>query len=248
MVTPAVQADLTQPVVESQPLATPIELAPAPDTTAATPAASTTRPPADIVPPALTAPPQGLRPDTSASELATLRRQLADVEAQRQAEATSARLTQEAQQVQRDALARGLSEEDANWMAQRHYTLAQQVHQERESVRVQQQIMQGKINAAVALGGEYGISPSMLMDANSPAEMRAIGEREKRYAAQEARLKTLEQARVQPQLLNAASGSGAAGVNATVDNIDKLWFDYETQHPNQANPYEAAYRKLVYRR
>ena len=190
MVTQAAPADLTQPVVESQPLAPPIELAPAPATTAATPPVLT-----DIVPPALTAP----RPDTSATELATLRRQLADVEAQRQAEATTARLTQEAQQVQRDALARGLSEEDANWMAQRHYTLAQQVHQERESVRVQQQIIQGKMNAAVALAGEYGISPSMLMDANSPAEMRAIGEREKRYAAQEERLKKLEQGRVQPQ-------------------------------------------------
>ena len=243
MVTQAAPADLTQPVVESQPLAPPIELAPAPATTAATPPVLT-----DIIPPALTAPPQGLRPDTSASELATLRRQLADVEAQRQAEATTARLTEESRQVQRDALGRGLSEEDANWMAQRHYTLAQQVHQERESVRVQQQIMQGKINAAVALAGEYGISPSMLMDANSPAEMRAIGEREKRYAAQEERLKKLEQGRVQPQSLNAASGSGAAGVNATVDNIDKLWFDYETQHPGSVNPYEAAYRKLVYRR
>lgn len=198
--------------------------------------------PSTVAPAATTIPQEDIRD----VELRTARQRLAQVEADRQAETTQARLTEEARQVQRDALARGLSEEDANWMAQRHFTLAQGVHQEREKLREEQQYMQGKMNAAVQLGKEYGVSADLLMSGNTPQDMRAIGEREKRYATQEARIKALEQKQVPAQALDASNGSRAGGVVASGDTIDKLWVDYDRDHPGALNPYDAQYRKLVY--
>lgn len=234
MVSPAVVAE---PILADS---APGELAPAPDTLpvgqpAPLVAASST-PETPVLAPPISSPPL-------AEENASLRRQLAQVEAEKQAQATQAILTQEAQQVRRDALARGLSDEDANWMAQRHYDLAQRVHQEQQSIREQQQFFQGKVNASMIIGAQYGISPSILMGANTPAEMRSIADREKKYAAQEARLGKLEQARVQPQTLNSPGGRAAPAL--TLDNIDALYMGHEREHPNTPNPYETQYRRLL---
>lgn len=240
MVTPIAAVESTIPVVVDPQirLGEPVELPePTPETAVLPPVtdeAATTSP---------ERPTEG--PDATQQELAFLRRQLAQVEADKAAQLTESLITKESQQVLRDALARGLSEEDANWMAQRHYTLAHSVHQERETLREQQQIMQGKINAAMQFGKRYGVSPSMLMSAGSPEEMRAVGEREQRYAAQEARLKALEQSRVQPQTLDSGVGSRAGSVAATGDTIDKLWVEYDRAHPDNPNPYDAQYRRFL---
>ena len=236
MVTPAATTDVTQPAV------TPDLLAPTiPEiTTDATPLdqppvqRDATKPPV----PELAPPPQ-------IDEAPALRRRLAQFEAERQAEATARVLTGQAQQVRNDALARGLSEEDANWMAQRHYALASQVNQEQERLREQMQIAEGRRNAAAVFAKQYGVDADALIGANSPQEMQAMAIREKRYLDQELRLQKVEQGRVQPQNLNAAAGSRAGSVSVTPDNIDKLWMDYERAYPGGVNPYEVTYRKTL---
>ena len=178
-------------------------------------------------------------------EAPALRRRLAQFEAEKQAEATARALTAQATQVLNDARARGISEEDANWMAQRHYALASQVNQEQERLREQMQIAEGRRNAVEIFARKYGVDANALIGANSPQEMEAMAIREKRYLDQELRLQKVEQGRVQPQTLNAAAGSRAGSVSVTPDNIDKLWMDYERAYPGGTNPYEATYRKTL---
>lgn len=247
MVTPATTTEPVLPVVESTPAA-PVQITPA-----VTPAPTTPPPaatgvamatPAAPAPPFLPAPP---------SEVEILRRQLADFQAERQAQEAEATLTQEARAVQQQALARGLSEEDAQWMANNHYSVAKRVMQERQQLREQQSQLQGKQNAALIIGGQYGVSPGLLMSASTPEEMHVIAQREKHYASLEADLRQLKQAQVPPQTLNAVNGTRASGIAVTNDNIDKLYMDFEAEstrlnQPGRVNPYEAQYRTLVFRR
>ena len=167
------------------------------------------------------------------------------MQAEKEAQESQVTLTRDARAVQQEAIARGLSEEDALWAAQRYYNLALQVNKERQQIRAEQQLAQDKQAAAAWVAKEYGVDAGLLMTGNSGEEMIVIAQREQRYAAQEKRLQALEQGRVQPQRLNAANGSRAGSVTVTNANIDGLWFDYETQHPGQPNPYDAAYRKVL---
>lgn len=182
-------------------------------------------------------------------EVAVLRRQVAQYEQERQRQATEAALTQESQQVYREALARGLTEEDATWIAQRYHVVARRSSEEQQRIRQEQMYLEGKQNAAAIIGEQYGVAPRLLMGFNHPDDMKAyaqdVAEREKRYTSQDTRLKALEQNRVQPQTLNVASGSQAGAVTLTLSNIDKLYVDHETQHPGTPNPYEAQYRRLL---
>ena len=179
-------------------------------------------------------------------ENATLRRELAQIRAEQAAQESTAALTREARTVQQEAIARGLSDEDALWAAQRYYNLALRVNQERQQIRADQQLAQDKQAAAAWVAKEYGVDQSLLMTGNSGEEMVAIAQREQRYAAQEKRIQTLEQGRVQPQRLNAPNGSRAGSITVSTDNIDKVWYDYETEHPGQPNPYEDIYRKFLF--
>ena len=214
----------------------PIELGQTVPATPETPAVASTETPRE---PAATAPAPRL------DENAALRRRLAQITAQQEAQEATAALTRDASAVRAEAIARGLSDEDAHWAAQRYYNLAVQVNQERGQIRAEQQLLHDKQAVAAWVAKEYSVDPSLLMTANSGEEMEAIAQREKRYAAQEKRLQALEQGQVKPQRLNAANGSRAGSVTVTADNIDGLWFDYETQHPGQTNPYDAAYRKVL---
>ena len=45
--------------------------------------------------------------------------------------------------------------------------------------------------------------------------------------------------------LASTDGGGAGGETVTRDNIDKLWMDYETQHPGAPNPYDRQYRAML---
>ena len=243
MVTQALPSEAVQQTVEPVVLAPvvpeidqpPAILEPTPERTATLAAPETPATPQD---PQF---PQPLVPD----EATLLRRRLAGLEAERQAETTERNLTQEAQTVLRDAIARGLSEEDANWMAQRHYALARQVHQEREQIRQQMQIDLGKRNAAAFFAKKYGVNAELLMGANDDKQMEATAAREQYYANMEVRLKAVEQSRVQPQALDSSGISRAGSVSLTSDNIDKLWLDHERAHPGGANPYETQYRRFL---
>ena len=230
MVTPGTQVDSGQAAPEVPVLAAPA-IADAPP--AAQPAVEAPRPP-----------PPTVVPPRMPSEVEVLRRRLAEVEAEKQTQATEVELLNEARTVQREASARGLSEEDALWVAQRHYTVAKRVGQERQQLQAQQKYIADKQEAAEIIGREEGVDPSLLMTGNSAGDMYAIAQREKRYAASEARLKALEQRQV-PQNLDAANSGRAGNVAVTTDNIDQLWLEHEINHPGQANPYEAQYRKLL---
>ena len=230
MVTPAITDVTIQPAVQTPaPLA--IEPSPTPEIT--TPAPTTPAP--STQPPAFTPP----------SELDYLRRELAQVRTKQQEEATEAALVAEARAKQQEAMARGFNEQDALWVAQTHYAAAKRASQQQQEYLGQQRYLEGKQNAAMHFGRLHGVDPTILMTASTPAEMDAIGQREKRWAAQDSRLKAVEQAQVPAQRLDSANGSSAGGPAITTDNIDKLWFDHEVQHPNMANPFEAAYRKFL---
>ena len=190
--------------------------------------------------------PPATAPAPRLDENAALRRQLAQITAENEARESTAALVREARTVQQEALARGLSDEDATWAAQRYYTLAVRVGQERQQIRAEQQLVQDKQAAAAWVAKEYGVDSSLLMTGNSGEEMIVIAQREQRYAAQEKRLQALEQKGVPAQRLNAPNGSRAGGITVTTDNIDKQWYDYETQHPGQPNPYERAYHKFLF--
>jgi hypothetical protein len=117
---------------------------------------------------------------------------------------------------------RGYSAQEQEYFLARENQTYQEVIQERQGFRQQQQIQQGKINAAQFYGKQYGIDPAVLMDSGSPEAMREVGAREQRYAEQERRIQTLEQGRVPAQALNSVGTSQATGVTVTSDNIDLL--------------------------
>lgn len=97
------------------------------------------------------------------------------------------------------------------------------------------------------LAKRYGVPSDVLAGYSTPQTMEAAAARyaaeTKRISALEAELAKLKGATVPPQMF-AQPGGAAPGV-ATPDNIDKLYMDHERARPNQPNPYEAAYRKLL---
>ena len=245
MVTPAVaEPEVSQQVISPEPVLVeapqPLVVATSDLIAAFPPVAPVESAPATIEP--------SFQPAVSPQqELARLRQQLAEVQAEREARAFESSLTAEAQQVLRDAVARGLSEEDANWMAQRHYAVAKRGGEEQQRLRQEQQYSEGKRSAAAQIGRQYGVDASLLMTANSPDEMRMVAEREKRYAGLERDIQTLKRGQVPAQTLNAGNGSRAGAITVDGQNIDKLWLDYERQHPNGTNPYEVQYRNFLSR-
>ena len=181
-----------------------------------------TEPPAPVSVVAPTAGPPAAFELPRVDEAVFLRQRLAQLESEREAETTERSLQVEARQVLNDAVARGLSEEDANWMAQRHYALARRVQQQEATLQRNYQIAQGRQNAAVAIGSQYGVSPAILMSAESPQQMHEIAQREKRYTGLERDIQVLKQAQVPSQPLNSAGYSQAGGPTLTADNIDAL--------------------------
>lgn len=168
---------------------------------------------------------------------------------ERQAEMTEATLQREYQSKYREALQRGMADEDALWTAQNHYAVSKRVIQQLDDIRQEQKVIQGKRNAAAEFGERYGVDPRSLMRFNSPQEMEehasGISKEAKRISYLEAQVKALTQGRVPAQNLN-ANGAGIAGITAAPSNIDKLWTDHDRQYPNTPNPYDTQYRKLIY--
>ena len=185
---------------------------------------------------------------SSPAELAALRRELSDLRTAKQGTEIETYLRREASQAHREALERGMTEEDARWVAQRHYGVTRQAIERQQNIVARQEFRLGQQNAARQIGAQYGVDPRFLIRANTPDEMHAIAQREKAFSETQGRLKTLEQSRVPAQTFNQPGGSTAGNVVATNANIDKLWLDWEIAHssqPGQVNPYEAQYRKLV---
>lgn len=245
MVTPVNIGDPVVPVTQV-PDTGRLDVPVVPDTATQAPVVTPTSPAPAAPAPTSVAPAPPLTPlQVQPSEVEILRRQLADINAARQAEATEATLLREMQDVYREELTQGQSEADATRIARRHYDLAKRVNQQQGQLREQQAYLQGKQNAALQIGAQHGVSPALLMSANTPEEMVAIAQREKHYASLEADIKQLKQGQVPAQTLDGANVTRAGAVTVTSDNIDKLWFDHETAYPNTPNPYQAAYRKLL---
>jgi len=170
---------------------------------------------------------------TPQEELATLRRQLAQAKSARDAEITEATLQRSAQAKYDEALNRGLSTEDALWIAKDHYSTSQQA-------MAQQKVERDKQAAAELVGQRYKVSPALLMAGTSGEHMEEIAQR----ILLQQRIEVLEKGQVSAQVVN-SNNSRAGNVAVTADNIDQLWFDHEIQHPGAPNPYEAAYRKVM---
>jgi len=170
------------------------------------------------------------------AELDWLRHQLAQVRAERAAEITEGTLQRSAQAVYDEEIAAGLGQEDALRIAKRHYGTGKQA-------MAQQQVERDKQAVAEYLGQKYKVSPALLMDGTSGEHMEDIAQR----MLLEQRIAALEKSRVPAQRVDSGNSSRGSNVALTADNIDKLWFDFETQHPGQNNPYDAAYRKSMAR-
>ena len=227
--------------------------APAPAILAPSPSveAKVVTPPAPAGAPAgSSTPPQQapLRPSPQAMELQALRQQVQQAAAEKQAEQVRQNLGREAQSVYQEEIAQGQTPEEAMRIARRHYNLAMRVNQQEQALQQQQSYLQGRQNAAVHYGRLYGVNPSLLMAADTPQLMEQLARREKHYAGLEADVKALKVAQVPVQTLNNSNGDAGGGVAATSENIDKLWTDYDIAHPNQVNPYDAQYRKLLFGR
>ena len=183
--------------------------------------------------PAPTTPPA---PTADQIELVNARRQLAEVHASRQATITEDALQQEGQRVYDEEIAQGQSPEDALRIAKRHYAISRQAVAQQQEAQVRQRY-------AESVGQKHGVAPGLLMGATSVPHMEEIAQR----ILLQRRVEVLERKQVPAQTFNNSAGSPAGGIQATADNIDKLWFDFETQHPGQNNPHDAAYRKAMTR-
>lgn len=100
----------------------------------------------------------------------------------------------------------------------------------------------GRRNAAQHYGKQYHVDPTALMNLDSPDAM----EREAKWMVyvntNDKRVTAVEKARVPDQHF----ASGGQGDAVTSDNIDRLYVQYETEHPgNTSNPFEARYRKFL---
>ena len=91
---------------------------------------------------------------------------------------------------------------------------------------------------------QYDSSEEMRMGAQL---LRSQSQTSQQTSTQIAELKAqvqkLMQGTVTPQRFDSGQ-PGAVGQVATSDNIDKLFMDYEIEHPGRLNPYEAQYRKV----
>jgi len=229
MVTPTTATDGALPAAEQVVLEQPVQAVEPPVITPE-PTTAPVPQPAGVPEPATAEP----SISTAQAELDSLRRQLAQVRAAREAEITEGTLQRSAQAVYDEEIAAGLSADDALRIAKRHYTTGKQA-------MAQQQVERDKQAVAEYVGQKYKVSPALLMDGTSGDHMESIAE----LILVKQRITALEKGRVPAQRVDSGNGSRASNVALTADNIDKLWFDHETQHPGQNNPYDEAYRKLA---
>lgn len=227
MVTPTIGTETATPVAP--------ELAAAiPEITIASPIAPVVvpEPTPEPISPVVT-PTPGVVAPTPQEEIARLQRELAGLRAAQEEEVTTATLQREAHAVYEEELAAGLSTEDAMRIAKRHYSTSRQAMARQQQDRY-------KLMAAEHVGNKFKVDPRLLMDGTSGPHMEEIAQR----ILMQKRLEVLEKGQVPAQQVNARNNSIAGNVSVTPDNIDKLWFDFEQQHPGQVNPYDEAYRKI----
>jgi hypothetical protein len=186
----------------------------------------------------------GAQPQPLNDEAVYLRRRVAQMESDKAAQDSQAAINNEAQRVYRDAIAKGFPAEDARWIAEQQQGVVKQFHEEQSRIREEQKFISDKQSAANIIASQNGVEVSMLMSGNTPDEMIAIAQRERRYLDQDLRLKAVEQGRVPAQSF-ATNGSQAGNAAANTQNIDQLWLNHEVQHPGTHNPYENAYRRFL---
>ena len=151
-----------------------------------------------------------------------------------------------------------LAPEQARTLAQQQAAYTRKIY---EAQRELQQTIAGaqkKLELALSLADENGLSlagAKALMQYDSSEEMRMGAQllrsqsqisqvSEKRIADLEAQVRRFSQGTVTAQRFDSGQ-PGAVGQVATSDNIDKLFMDYEIEHPGRLNPYEGQYRKLL---
>ena len=186
----------------------------------------------------------GAQPQPLNDEAVYLRRRVAQMESDKAAQDSQTAINTEAQRVYRDAIAKGFPAEDARWIAEQQQGVVKQFHEEQSRIREEQKFISDKQSAANIIASQNGVEVSMLMSGNTPDEMIAIAQRERRYLDQDLRLKAVEQGRVPAQSF-ATNGSQAGNAAANTQNIDQLWLSHEVQHPGTHNPYENAYRRFL---
>lgn len=104
------------------------------------------------------------------------------------------------------------------------------------------QVEVGRRNAAQHYGKQYGVDPSLLISLDSPSAMEREAKWVVAWNSNDKRMSAVEKARVPEQTF----ASGGQGDAVTSDNIDRLYVQYETEHPgNASNPFEARYRRFL---
>ena len=105
------------------------------------------------------------------------------------------------------------------------------------------QVEVGRRNAAQHFASKNpGVDPSALINLDSPAAMEREAKWIVAWNATDKRVAAVEKARVPEQTF----ASGGQGDAVTSDNIDRLFVQYETEHPgNTSNPFEARYRRFL---
>ena len=205
-------------------------------------------PPDFDTPQAPGAPPPGLT-DIEAQELAYYRRRNQEWSLQEQERNLDNYYQQAVQYYTNPANGFNYDEQTVQAVAQVHRQERAGALQREVQYRAEAQAATRSQQEAQQVARQFNINPALLAGFQRREDMvrhaavvRHYGDYRK---TTDARLSALEKRRVPEQQF---AGGGTGGIPpATADNIDRLWFEFETQHPGQANPYEKAYRKAMER-
>jgi hypothetical protein len=138
-------------------------------------------------------------------ELARLRQgqaEMAQFQAVQQSEA-------ELQELQQQYEALNMDPETARWVANEVRKERRKGEQQVQQMHLLGQVEQGRRNAAVHYGGQYGVAPSALVSFNTPQDMERYAQLLAHQGKQERRLTSLERSQVPEQHFD--GGQGAAG-------------------------------------
>ena len=153
------------------------------------------------------------------SDTAQLQKELSEMKQQQneqQRERQINQLEQEALQMERRLLDQGLSETEARSQTMTHLQGKVSQIQAVQQQRQQQELMQGKRNAAVHYAKQYGLGIDDLANlerANTPQEMESIAKTQSTIAKQAAEIEQLKRGQVPSQQLD--NNSPAPSANAT---------------------------------
>ena len=148
-------------------------------------------------------------------ELARLRQGQAEMLQFRDAQQSEAEL----QQLQERYEASGIDPDTARWAANEVKNERRRGEQQVQHLHLQGQIAEGRRNAAVHFGQQYGVTPSALVSFNTPEDMERYAQLLSYQGKQERRLTSLERNQVPEQHFD--GGQGAAGGPLAGDALEE---------------------------